>query len=86
MSNPAFWTAIPQSDSDSSDGDEDWSLPPPDPVKEAEIRAALEAANALKLKKQEEEMKTTFLNSPKILKVFKSLLIRLQILMPWDHL
>jgi hypothetical protein len=39
MSNPAFWTAIPQSDSDSSDDDEDWSLPPPDPVKEVEIRA-----------------------------------------------
>jgi hypothetical protein len=57
MSNPAFWTAIPESDSDSNDDDEDWSLPPPDPVKEAEIRAALEAASALKLKKQEEEMK-----------------------------
>jgi hypothetical protein len=57
MNNPAFWTAIPESDSDGNEDDEDWSLPPPDPVKEAEIRAALEAANALKHAKQQEEMK-----------------------------
>jgi hypothetical protein len=55
MANPAFWTAIPESESDNDD-DEDWSLPPPDPKKEAEIRAALDAANALRRSKMEAEI------------------------------
>jgi hypothetical protein len=56
MNNPAFWTAIPASDSDGDVDDEDWTLPPPDPVKEAAIRQALEIANAQRRAKQEAEV------------------------------
>ncbi len=57
MNNPSFWTAIQSSDSDDEEEtEEDWSLPPPDPVKEAQIREALEVANAMRRAKQEVEM------------------------------
>ena len=56
MNNPSFWTAIQSSDSDDEETEEDWSLPPPDPVKEAHISEALEAANAMRRAKQEAEM------------------------------
>jgi hypothetical protein len=56
MNNPSFWTAIQSSDSDNDESEEDWSLPPPDPVKEAQIREALEIANAMRRAKQEAEI------------------------------
>ena len=56
MANPTWWTATHSDDDDSSQhDDEDWTLPPPDPEKEAQIQAAIDAANALKRAKMEQE-------------------------------
>ena len=50
-----WWTSIPEDESEHSDDGEDWSLPPPDPEKEAQIQAAIDAANAMKRAKMEQE-------------------------------